>query len=227
MCFSAGASFSAGVVLSVIGVVSIKKTQSSGQFFFASIPLVFAIQQFSEGLLWIALADPVNVSLRHYMTFIFLLFAQVVWPIWVPFAILKMEPKESRRFAGRVFVGIGALVSAYLFYCLIAFKVDASAVGKHIMYEQYYPISVGKACGILYVLATIGPPFISRLPRMWMLGISILISYVITTFFYTDYIVSVWCFFASIISIAVYAIINEHSNMRSVISKSNNEPISI
>jgi hypothetical protein len=45
---------------------------------------------------------------------------------------------------------------------------------------------------------------------MWMLGITILISYIMTTIYYTDYVVSVWCFFASIISIVVFFIIREH-----------------
>jgi hypothetical protein len=44
---------------------------------------------------------------------------------------------------------------------------------------------------------------------MWYLGIAILVSYIMTKIFYTDYIVSVWCFFASVISIAVYAVILE------------------
>jgi hypothetical protein len=44
---------------------------------------------------------------------------------------------------------------------------------------------------------------------MWLLGTTILISYIITTIFYVDYIVSVWCFFASVISVAVYIIMQE------------------
>jgi len=44
---------------------------------------------------------------------------------------------------------------------------------------------------------------------MWLLGATILVSYVITEIFYDHYIVSVWCFFSSIISVAIYAIILE------------------
>ncbi len=58
------------------------------------------------------------------------------------------------------------------------------------------------------MIATIAPPFFSRIRRMWMLGAAVLISYVITAILYTDYIVSVWCFFASITSIAIYAIMH-------------------
>ena len=49
MCFSATASFSAGIILTVIGVASIKKAHHKSQLLFASIPFVFGIQQFAEG----------------------------------------------------------------------------------------------------------------------------------------------------------------------------------
>lgn len=51
MCFSAGASFAAGTILSIVGVVAINKTDYKKQFFFAATPLLFAVQQFAEGFL--------------------------------------------------------------------------------------------------------------------------------------------------------------------------------
>ncbi len=208
MCFSAGASFGAGVVLSVVGVASIKKAQSPSQIIFASIPLLFAMQQVTEGFLWLSLTDPAYASLQQVTTYNFLFFAQVAWPVWVPFAILKLEPKERRRTIEKVLVGIGALISLYLAYCLLSYPVEAKIIGYHISYTQNYPASLGRVGGLLYMIATIAPPFFSRIRRMWMLGAAVLISYVITAILYTDYIVSVWCFFASIISIAIYAIMH-------------------
>ena len=84
MCFSASASFGAGVVLSVIGVASIKKAKSPTQIIFASIPLIFAVQQITEGFLWLSLTHSNFASLKQVTTYIFLFFAQIVWPIWVP-----------------------------------------------------------------------------------------------------------------------------------------------
>jgi len=48
---------------------------------------------------------------------------------------------------------------------------------------------------------------------MWMFGTAIFISYIITAIFYDHFVVSVWCFFASIISISIYAIMLEIRNM--------------
>ena len=108
----------------------------------------------------------------------------------------------------KISVGIGTFVSLYLAYCLMSYHVEAKLIGYHISYEQDNPSALGRYGGLLYMIATVAPPFFSRIKRMWILGVTVLVSYVITAILYTDYIVSVWCFFASIISIAIYLIMH-------------------
>jgi hypothetical protein len=206
MCFSATASFGAGIMLSGIGIASIKKADTSSKLFFACIPLIFGVQQITEGFIWLALSNPDFIPMKEPSTYLFLFFAQIVWPFWVPFSILKLEKDQRRKKIEKILMIVGAIVSIYLAYCLIFFKVEAKIIGMHISYFQDYPKDLSHYGGILYVLATIAPPFFSSVKKMWILGAAILISYIITTIFYTDYIVSVWCFFAAIISITVYAI---------------------
>lgn len=212
MCFSANASFGAGVVLTVIGIASIKKTQHPAQVLFASIPLIFGVQQLSEGALWLTLPNPDAVNAQKIFTYVFLLFAQIVWPIWVPIAILMLEKSETRKNIQRVLVGAGLIVGVYLAYCLMTFDVQAKIVGYHISYFQDYPPAFKIYGIILYGLATIAPSFFSHIKRMWMLGATVLISYIVTAIFYEHYILSVWCFFSSIISLSIYAIMIEISN---------------
>jgi hypothetical protein len=214
MCFSAGASFSAGVVLTVIGVASIKKAQHPSQVLFASIPLIFGIQQFAEGVLWLTLPEGDYVNIQKSATYIYLLFAQIVWPIWTPIAILLLEKNATRKIIQKGFVVTGVLVGAYLAYCLVMFHVEAKIEGKHILYIQDYPTYFKNFGIVFYGLATIAPSFFSHIKRMWILGTTILISYIITTIFYEHYILSVWCFFSSIISLSIYAIMMEISNTK-------------
>lgn len=214
MCFSASASFGAGAVLTVIGVVSIKKTHRASQLLFASIPFVFGVQQIAEGVLWRTLPNPDYLNTQKVFTYIFLFFAQVLWPLWVPIAILLLEKNATRKIIQKVWVVAGLMVGLYLAYCLMVFHVEAKIIGHHIAYLQDYPDSLRKYVILLYALATIVPPFFSHIRRMWMLGISILIAYVVTAVFYNHYILSVWCFFSSIISLSVYAIMVEISNKR-------------
>ena len=209
MCFSANASFGTGIALSIIGVVALKKTHLSSQIPFAAIPLIFSIQQLAEGCLWLMLRNSNFLVAEHAITYIFLFFAQIIWPVWVPISFLILEKKKSRTNLQKLLVGIGVLVSSYLGYCLIAFPVQARIVEHHITYDQAYPHALSNYVALFYLIATIAPPFFSHVKKMPLLGIAILMSYAITTFFYDDYLISVWCFFASVISIAVYAIIVE------------------
>ncbi len=55
MCFSANSSFGTGIILAVISVASLKKVQYLNHVYFAAIPLIFCIQQITEGLLWLVL----------------------------------------------------------------------------------------------------------------------------------------------------------------------------
>ncbi|OMP77671.1 DUF6629 family protein [[Flexibacter] sp. ATCC 35208] len=209
MCFSATASFSAGVVLAIIGVATFKKVKHSSQIMFAAIPLIFAVQQSAEGVLWLSLPNPAYLATQVSFTYIFLFFAQVVWPIWVPVAILLLEEEAGRKRMGRYLVAAGLIVGVYFAWCLIKYPVKADIVGYHIAYKLDFPPSLRKYGIVLYALATVVSPFFSPIKRIWMLGLAILISYIISAMFYEHYILSVWCFFASIISIAVYAIMTE------------------
>jgi len=213
MCFSATASFGAGVVLSIIGVASIIKVKHPSQILFASIPLLFAVQQITEGVLWVTLPNPAYNSLSQVMTYVFLFFAQFFWPLWVPIAILMLEKESKRKRFQKVLVGMGMIVALYFAYCLISYPVHAKIVGYHVTYKVDYPNLLGKYGGIFYLIATVAPPFFSHIKRMWMFGVSMFISYLITAIFYDHYVVSVWCFFASIISISIYAIMVEIRNM--------------
>src|SRR5687767_5665806 len=125
MCFSAGASFGAGIVLTVIGTISIKKAGSSSQLFLAGVPLIFAVQQVSEGFLWLALSNPAYAFLQQFTTYAFLFFAQVVWPLWIPLSMMMAEENKKRRKILTILVGVGVFVIIERAYGLLNYPVDA------------------------------------------------------------------------------------------------------
>lgn len=209
MCFSASASFTSGLVLTVIGIACLKKTQHPSQQLFAAIPFLFGVQQIAEGVLWLTIPDQNDWEIRKIFTYIFLIFAQVVWPVWIPLSILMLEKNTTRKNYQKSFVVSGILVSVYMLYCMFTYNVDARIVGHHITYIQDYP-SVFRGYGlILYALATIAPSFFSHIRRMWLFGVAVLVSYIISIIFYEHYVLSVWCFFGAIISLSIYHIIVE------------------
>lgn len=207
MCFSTSASFGAGAVLSIIGFISLKKVTNVKQVFFAGIPLIFAIQQFSEGILWITLKHQEFELIQKIVTYVFLFFAQILWPIWVPVSIILLKKGSDHKIILQFLVIVGVITSAYLTSALLLFPVHAKVVEHHIVYVQEYPLAHYYYIGTLYVIATIVPPFFSEIKYMWLLGTIIFISCLITFLFYENYLVSVWCFFASIISLSVFGIL--------------------
>lgn len=209
MCFSASASFGASAVLGVISVASLKQVQHKSQIVFACIPVFFCLQQFDEGMVWLSFANPFNTALNLYVTYIFLVFSQVVWPLWIPIAMVMVEAKGRRRKIQRLFMGIGFMEAAYQFYGLLNYPVHSQIIGHHIYYALDNPASLNYVNAAFYILATIVSPFFTSIKRMWVVGLAILLSCLITVIFYEHYTVSVWCFFASIISISVYLIMRE------------------
>jgi hypothetical protein len=207
MCFSASASFVAGSVLTSIGVASVKKVNTKEHYLFASIPIIFGIQQIAEGFIWLGLNDAENGSYLQIATHLFIFIAQVIWPIWVPLSILFLNKKNRRKSLQKILVILGAGLSMYMCYCLYWFHIEAKIIDHHIAYYQAYPISNKYYVIVSYGLATILPALISQIKNMWILGLSLLLSYLITAIFYQSFTLSVWCFFAAVISVNVYLII--------------------
>ena len=203
MCFSAGASFGASVILGTIGVVTVKKTTDRTQVPFAAIPLIFAVQQFSEGVLWIGLTDPAHASWQHLPVYIFLIFAQLIWPSWIPFALLRLETNPARKKWLQVFLAMGLTTSGYLLYCLFFYEVSAEIQSGHIHYILNFPFALAWITSILYFIPTVMSLFVSSIKGMMALAFAILISFFATKIFFDDYLISVWCFFAAGLSLMV------------------------
>ena len=209
MCFSAGASFGASAVILGLGVVSIRKVVKPAQFLFASIPFIFGLQQISEGFLWLSFTHQQFAWLNKSMIYVFQFFAQVLWPLWLPLSVMMVEPAGKNRNILKIFVGIGAAVSIWLGYSVFWGGVEASIESHHIAYVRQVPDIFTPLTGLLYLIVTVAPSFFSSVKRMWLLGTTVFISYIITAIFYSGNVISVWCFFASLISIAVLLVMIE------------------
>ena len=96
MCFSATASFSVAALLLGVGTLTLKSARRPRELPFAAIPLLFAIQQLSEGVIWLTFrydAPPLGAVVTRLYSF----FSHVLWPIYVPVAVWLIEPAGRRR----------------------------------------------------------------------------------------------------------------------------------
>lgn len=217
MCFSATASFSAGIVLTTIGIAAIKKAQNPSQKLFAGIPLIFAAQQIVEGFLWLNLPSSENPILNQGLIHAFLFVAQVLWPIWVPLSIYYLTPREDRKIIQKILVAIGVFTGTVLAIFLMLYDSTAKIHGHHVLYNQSFPDSLRYIGVGFYLAATILPLYFSSVKNLWMLGLGIFIAYVVSFIFFSRYLLSVWCFFAAIISVTVYVIIVKANGKKIVI----------
>lgn len=208
MCFSAEASFGASVIILSIGVVSLKKSRTVSQKIFSCIPLIFCVQQFTEGILWSSLSNPRLTNWVKPSTYIFLIFAQVVWPVIAPLSIRMLEADESRKKILNVILGTGIIVSCFLGYSLMVGRVQSTISCHHIQYDLDYPPYLTHL-GIFYFMTTVISPIVSSIKKVRLLGFIILFSYVFTRLFYEKYLISVWCYFAALISLVVLSVILE------------------
>ncbi|MES2774382.1 MAG: DUF6629 family protein [Bacteroidota bacterium] len=208
MCFSATASFGAGIVLSVAGAVAISKSRTPAQRAFASIPLLFAVQQISEGFVWLGLSNDQFKGGLTVATFTFLIFAQIVWTLWIPFSLLLLEKDVRRKKILRVLLGTGVALSIYHAWGLMVHPITGEALDCHIFYHVEYLRPYRLYSGFVYGVAAIVPCFFSSVKRMWWLGAAFLGSYIATQFIYTLHVISVWCFFAALLSMIVIFILH-------------------
>ena len=201
MCFSATASFSAGAVLLGIGALTVRSATRPRDLPFAAIPLLFAIQQLTEGVIWLTFryeAPRVNTGMTHVYSF----FSHVLWPAYVPLAVLLMERSSRRRRVLLVLAAAGVAVGTYLLYILVAFPVVSRPTGGHVEYIS--PHFFAAMTMTLYLMSTTVSPLLSSHRMVKVFGALALSSFAAAYFFYATWFISVWCFFAALLSAIVY-----------------------
>lgn len=201
MCFSATASFIAGSALSATGAVTLRKTETKREIPFASIPLLFGVQQIFEGFVWLSFSfsNPMWNSVASHG---FLFFAYVLWPVFVPFAVGLLETDISRKKLLEVFQIAGIAVGLYFLYFLFFHPLVSHVANKSIVY--FLSVPYGFQVTGLYVLVTCGSLLFSSRKMINIFGILTATSFAAAYYFYTVALVSVWCFFAAILSFVIY-----------------------
>jgi hypothetical protein len=201
MCFSATASFVTAGVTGMVGAVATARVGARRELPFAATPLFFALQQTVEGLLWLELPVAPGGSGSAALALAFLFFAEVFWPVFMPVAVLAIEPDRARRRLMLVCLAAGAAVAAYLLWRMLAHPTSAAIVNGHIAYgtEPRYSYLVGVA----YLVATSLPLLLSSHRTIVTVGAIVLVGSATAYAFYWEAFVSVWCFFAAAASVAI------------------------
>jgi hypothetical protein len=201
MCFSATASFAAGGFLLGLGTMTLRLARMPRERPFAAIPLLFAIQQFIEGVIWLTFSHDAPL-LNTVMTHAYSFFSHVLWPIYVPVAVLLIEPPGRRRRLLLAFVVAGLMVGSYLLYVLAMYPVVSRPTGQHVEYVS--PHFFAAFAMTLYLLSTSVSLVLSTHQVVKLFGVLALLSFAAALYFYTVWFISVWCLFAALMSVVIF-----------------------
>lgn len=156
--------------------------------------------------------DSVESSINS-MALGFLFFADLFWPFFVPLAAAFVEENRKKRQVFLFFSFFGGLFGLSLFLPLL-FEPDWLSVQikqGSILYKLvqiYDKIIPQPGVRIIYVIIVATPLLASSAINIRTLGLLLLLSIIVSTLLFSYAFVSVWCFFAAIISLYILWIIN-------------------
>ncbi len=204
MCFSAGASFALGGALIAGGAATLRGGLARGPRWlgFAAFPLLFGIQQVSEGVLWLSIreGEASDAAAR-----IFLFFAYLLWPILVPLSSALVEPDRVRRrlFAALAVMGGALGLLLYLPVILTPDTLSVTLAQHSIRYEHLGAMNSEArmvVARMIYAAIICLPLLLSSWREIRIFGALVLAS-VILGFAVASYaFTSIWCFLAAVLS---------------------------
>jgi hypothetical protein len=203
MCFSATANFVGSGVLATIGVVTLTKVKHRRELLFASLPTLFAIHQLIEGFVWLGLDGVLSPVITHRMGAAYVLYAQGLLPFLLPLSVLLFEPDVSSRRRMLPFLIIGAGTALYMLWALEAYPLQVYVKANSIVYLNQGTYHT--AVAVLYVIATCGSLFFSRVRDMVVFGTANLIILLVVMAVKRYAFTSLWCAYAALASVIILA----------------------
>jgi hypothetical protein len=203
VCFSAVANLTGSGVLAGVGVVTLTRVRHRRELLFAALPTFFAIHQFIEGFVWLGLDGTLSPAVTHAMGAAFMLYAQGLLPFLLPVSVLLFEPDAQSRRRMVPFLAVGTLTALYILWALTAYPTEVFVRGNSIVY--FNQATNNTAVAVLYVIATCGSLFFSKVRPMVIFGAANL-AILLTVMAVKRYaFTSLWCAYAAAASVIILA----------------------
>jgi hypothetical protein len=213
MCFSATASFAASALLIPIGVYCIKTALAKDTDYLplAFTPLAFGIQQALEGVVWLG----INSNNFHDVdigSVGFLFFSHWFWLFWMPFLVWAGDRHQKIKQVCAIFAMLGFVYGALLYLPLIAnsnwLEIDASSCSIAYRTKLIFDFPMYReVASIIYALIVGVPLLIASNGNINTFGALILVSMLFSQIVFYYAFISVWCFFAALLSIYILYIL--------------------
>lgn len=196
------ANFTLAGMLLVIGGLTLKKVSRPAELVFASLPLLFGLHQFTQGIVWLGLYHMVSPRTLHVASSLFVFYAQAILPFWVPLAIWLLEPRGPNRRVIAVLMVVGGLLMAYVGWGLL--QTQTQVFIQHYSLVYLNPHTRYLWVATIYILTTCGSLILSRSIAIqifgWLNLLGLLVVYVIAQYSFT----ALWCLYAALVSVILY-----------------------
>jgi len=201
VCFSATANFVGSGVLGTVGVITLTKVKHKRELLFVALPVLFAVHQFTEGFVWLGLDGILSPAVAHDMGAAFMLYAQGLLPFLLPLSVLLFEPNAKSRRRMLPFLVLGGATTLYILWALTAFPLQLYVRANSIVYINQ--ATNNTAVAVLYVIATCGSLFFSKIKMMVIFGWANLVILLVVMEIKRYAFTSLWCAYAAVASVII------------------------
>ncbi|KJE20338.1 hypothetical protein FF36_05396 [Frankia torreyi] len=193
----------AAVVIGGVGVDAARHVRTGAQWPLAALPLLFAGHTLVEAFVWWGLRGDVSGRVQTVATVLYLIFAFLVLPVYVPVTVLVLEHVPRHRPIEIITLVAGVICAAGLAVALISKPFTARPEGHHIVYHVH--LHAGPVIIALYLVSTCGALIVSGRRFLRWFGVFNLAAVALLAWVATEAVTSLWCAWAAVTSMAVAA----------------------
>ena len=177
-------------VLGAVGVVTLTKVKHRRELLFGA---AHAIRDSSvhRGIRLAGLERILSPAVAHDMGAAFMLYAQGLLPFLLPLSVFLFEPDGKSRRRMLPFLVLGGATTLYILWALTAYPLQLYVKGNSIVYINQ--ATNNTAVALLYVIATCGSLFFSKIKMMVVFGAANLAILLVVMAFKRYAFTSLWC----------------------------------
>ncbi|MGA9861706.1 MAG: DUF6629 family protein [Terriglobales bacterium] len=142
-------------------------------------------------------------AVAHDMGAAFMLYAQGLLPFLLPLSVLLFEPTAKSRRRMLPFLVLGGATTLYILWALTAYPLQLYVKGNSIVYINQ--ATNNTVVAFLYVIATCGSLFFSKIRMMVIFGAANLAILLVVMEIKRYAFTSLWCAYAAIASVIILA----------------------
>jgi hypothetical protein len=200
--FFAILNFTLSGAIAIVGILTLRKVSTPNEVVFASLPLLFALHQFTQGFVWLGMYGLIEPRALHMAEDIFVFYAQGFLQFLVPFALWLIEPSGIRKSLIVILTIAGGLLMVYTMWGLSLQPTSVSIENNALVYLNPWTDKLWVA--LIYVLTTCGSLILSSSIAIQLFGwlnlIGLTVIYLLKPYAFT----SIWCLYAAAVSALLY-----------------------